>query len=139
MGIRILLADNHKIMRDGLVALIEKQPGMEVIAVAENGRRAVQLTRKLRPDVIVMDINMPGLNGIDATNQIISHSPNAKVIALSIYSDRQFVSEMLKAGASGYLLKDCAFEELTLAIRTVADNHNYLSASIRKNSDAKLE
>jgi DNA-binding NarL/FixJ family response regulator len=130
VSIRILLADDHRIMRDGLRSLLENQPEMAMVAEAQNGRRAVKLARKLKPDVIIIDINMPDLNGIDATGQIMSDCPAAKVIGLSMYSDKQFVVGMLKAGASGYLLKDCAFDELTNAIQTVAANQTYLSPSI---------
>jgi len=130
MSIKILIADDHKIFREGLRALIEKQPGMEVIEEVENGRKAVQLVRDLLPDVIIMDIAMPNLNGIEATRQIVSKIPNVKVIALSMHSDKRFVVEMLKAGASGYLLKDCAFEELAHAIRAVSTNRTYLSPKI---------
>ena len=127
---KILLADDHKIMREGLRALIEKHGDMDVVEEAGDGRTAVQLTRKLRPDVVVMDLTMPVLNGIDATRQIMAAVPGARVIALSIHSDRRFVSQMFKAGAKGYLLKDCASEELILAIRTVADGKTYLSPGI---------
>ena len=130
MEIRILLADDHKIIRDGLRAMIDKQDGMKVIADAENGRLAVELTRELVPNVVVMDVSMPDLNGVEAARQICASNPNTKVIALSMYSDRRFVMEMLKAGASGYLLKDCAFEELIQAIKAVSDNHTYLSPGI---------
>jgi DNA-binding NarL/FixJ family response regulator len=130
VSIKILIADDHQIMRDGLRSLIEKQPGMEVVAEAENGRTAVKLTRKVKPDVIVMDINMPDLNGIDATRQIVSESSGTKVIALSMYTDQQFVTGALKAGVSGYLQKDSAFEELSHAIRTVMANRTYLSPKI---------
>jgi DNA-binding NarL/FixJ family response regulator len=127
---RILLADDHKIMREGLRTLIEKQPDMKVVAEAENGRTAVQLAQKLFPEVVVMDIGMPDLNGIEATRQILANNPKVKVIALSMHSAKRFVVEMLKAGSSGYLLKDCAFEELTLAIRTVIANKVYVSPGI---------
>jgi DNA-binding NarL/FixJ family response regulator len=130
MSIKILLADDHQIMRDGLRSLIEQQGGMEVVAEAENGRAAVKLTRKFRPDVIVMDINMPDLNGIDATRQIVAEFPGTKVIAFSMYTDHQFVAGALKAGVSGYLQKDSAFEELERAIRTVISNQTYLSPKI---------
>lgn len=130
MEIRILLADDHKIIRDGLRTMIDKQEGMKVVADAENGRLAVELTRDLVPNVVVMDVSMPDLNGVEATRQIHSMNPHIKVIALSMYSDRRFVMEMLKAGASGYLLKDCAFEELIQAIKTVSENHTYLSPGI---------
>ena len=117
-------------MREGLRSLIEKQPDMEVVAEAENGRMAVQLVRKLFPEVVVMDIGMPDLNGIEATRQILANNPKVKVIALSMHSAKRFVIEMLKAGSSGYLLKDCAFEELALAIRTVIANQIYVSPGI---------
>jgi len=130
VSIRILLVDDHKIMRDGLRSLIEKQNGMAVVGEAENGRIALRLTRTLQPDVIVMDINMPDLNGIDATRQILAELPSVKIVAFSMHSDRQFVAEMLKAGVSGYLLKDAAFDELARAIRTVADNETYLCTKV---------
>jgi len=130
MSTRILLADDHRIVREGLRALIEKQPNMEVVAEAENGRTAVELVQKLHPDVIIMDVAMPDLNGIEATRQIIAKALSVKVIALSMHSDRRFVVEMLRAGASGYLLKDCAFEELVHAIRAVVINRIFLSPKI---------
>jgi DNA-binding NarL/FixJ family response regulator len=130
MSVKILLADDHRIMRDGLRSLIEKQLGMEVVAEAENGRAAVKLTRKFRPDVIVMDINMPDLNGIDATRQIVAEFPGTKVVAFSMHTDHQFVAGALKAGVSGYLQKDSAFEELERAIHTVISNQTYLSPKI---------
>lgn len=130
MSIKILIADDHKIIREGLRALIEKKPGMEVIGEVENGRKAVQLVEELLIDIIVMDIAMPDLNGIEATRQIVARAPGIKVIALSMHSDKRFVVEMLKAGASGFLLKDCAFEELIHAINTVMANRTYLSPKI---------
>jgi DNA-binding NarL/FixJ family response regulator len=130
MSVKILLVDDHKIILDGLRVLIEKQPGMEVVAEAENGRTALKLTGEFRPNVIVMDINMPDLNGIDATRQIVEEFPGTKVIAFSMYSDRQFVLGMLNAGVTGYLLKDHAFEELVRAIRTVVENKAYICPEI---------
>jgi len=130
MSIKILLADDHKITRQGLRSLLEKDDDMEVVAEAEEGRTAVQLARELLPDVVIMDVSMPDLNGMQATRQIVSESENVKIIALSMHSDTLFVSEMLKNGASGYLLKDCAFEELRRAIRTVVAGKTYLSPSI---------
>ena len=130
MSIRILLADDHRIMREGLRALLEKEAGIEILAEAENGRTAVELSRELNPDVVIIDIGMPDLNGIDATRQIVAESPSVKVIALSMHADRKFVREMLSAGASGYLLKDAAFEELSMALATVINNQTYLSPSV---------
>jgi len=130
MAITVILADDHKIIRDGLRTLIESESGMQVIAEAENGRETIKLAKELQPSVVIMDISMPDLNGIDATREIVNSSPGIKVIALSMHSDRRFVSGMLSSGASGYLLKDCAFEELAKAIRTVVTNHTYLSPMI---------
>lgn len=130
MKIKILLADDHKLMRDGLRALIEEQTEMEVVATAENGRTAVHMARKHKPDVALVDISMPDLNGIDATRQIINELPFIKIIALSMHSDRQFVEGMLKAGACGYLLKDCAVSELVQAIKSVVNDQVYLSPAI---------
>ena len=130
MSIKILLADDHNLIREGLRALISEEPNMTVIAEAEDGRTAVQLTAKLSPDVVIMDISMPGLNGIEATRQILSKSPAPKVIALSMHMERRMILEMLNAGASGYLLKDCAFGEVIRAIETVISNCTYLSPRI---------
>jgi len=130
MTIKILLADDHKIVREGLRSLLEKHADIGVIAEAGNGRTAVELTRKLSPDVVVMDISMPDLNGIEATRQIISARPEVKVIALSMHSDKRFVVGMFQAGASGFLLKDCAFEELASAILAVRANQKYLSPRV---------
>ncbi|MBP1747681.1 MAG: DNA-binding response regulator [Deltaproteobacteria bacterium] len=117
-------------MREGLKALIEKQPDMEVAAEAQDGLAVTKLARKLMPHVIIMDIGMPEMNGIDATRQVISENKDIKIIALSMHSDRRFVLEMLKAGASGYLLKDSAFEELVTAVHTVMTGQSYLSPRI---------
>ena len=130
MAIRILLADDHKIVRQGLRTLLEQEPDMEVVAEAEDGRIAVRLARELAPQVVIMDVGMPDLNGIEATRQVLADTPGLKVIALSMHSDRRFVVNMLKAGASGYLLKDSAFEELAAAIRVVMLNKTYLSPGV---------
>lgn len=127
MSIRILLADDHKIIREGLKSLLQKQSDMEVVEEVQDGVSAVRESEKLCPNIVIMDIGMPDLNGIEATRQIIARVSGVKVVALSMHSDKRFVVEMLKAGASGYLLKDCAFEELVSAIRTVATGHIYLS------------
>jgi DNA-binding NarL/FixJ family response regulator len=110
--------------------LLEKETDLEIVAEAENGRRALQLTRKLKPDVVIMDISMPDLNGIDATRQIVDELSNVRVVALSMHGERQFVEGMLSAGVSGYLLKDCAFDELVQAVRTVLRGKIYLSPDI---------
>ena len=130
MTIRVLIADDHTIMRAGLRSLLEKEDQIEVVAEAENGRRAVQLAVTHKPDVVVMDVSMPDLNGIEATSQVLESLPEAKVIALSMHSDKRFVMGMLRAGAFGYLLKDCASQELANAIVSVASNKKYLSPDI---------
>jgi len=130
MSKTILLADDHKIMRDGLRSLIEKQFGMEVVGEAEDGRSTVCMALELKPDIIIMDISMADLNGIEATRQIIAQQPESKIIALSMHSEKRYVKGILKAGALGYLPKDCAFDELSSAISTVAANNIYLSPKI---------
>ncbi len=130
MSIRVLIADDHKIMLAGLRSLLEKQADFEVVGEAENGRKAVQMALEKAPDVVVMDVSMPDLNGIEATTQIIESSKETKVVALSMHSDKRFVMGMLRAGASGYLLKDCASQELANAINQVAAGKKYLSPEI---------
>lgn len=130
MTIRIILADDHQIVRDGLRSLLEKETDMEVIAEADNGRTTVQLVKDLGPDVVVMDVAMRDLNGIEATRQVVSSSPGVKVIALSMHSDKRFVEGMLGAGASGYLLKDSAFEDLARAIHAVHAGQTYIGPEI---------
>lgn len=130
MSIRVLIADDHKIMLAGLCSLLEKQTDFEVVGEADNGRKAVQMAQEKKPDVVVMDVSMPDLNGIEATTQIIESLPETRVIALSMHSDKRFVMGMLRAGASGYLLKDCASQELANAIVQVAGGKKYLSPEI---------
>lgn len=130
MSIRVLLSDDHRIVREGLRTLLEKESDLEVVGEAEDGYSTVELARKLRPQVVVMDITMPGLNGIEATRRITEEVPAVKVLALSMHVDPRFVERILKAGATGYLPKDCASEELTRAIRTVSTNQTYLSPTI---------
>jgi len=130
METKVLIADDHKLFREGLRTLIEKEPYMRVIAEARDGRDAIQIARKLKPDIIIMDIAMPGLNGVEATRIIKSDIPDAKIIALSMHSDRNFVIETIKAGASGYVLKDCAFKDLFDAIKTVQSNRFYLEGLV---------
>ncbi|MDH3391241.1 MAG: response regulator transcription factor [Desulfobulbaceae bacterium] len=130
MSIRVLIADDHKIMLAGLRSLLEKQTDFEVVGEADNGRKAVQMAQEKTPDVVVMDVSMPDLNGIEATMQIVESLPKTGVIALSMHSDKRFVMGMLRAGASGYLLKDCASQELANAIVQVAGGKKYLSPEI---------
>jgi len=130
MSTTLLLVDDHKIMRHGIRSLLEKEAGMEVLEETNNGRTAIELAKSLSPDVIIMDIAMHDLNGIEATRQITPALPEVKVIMLSMHSDRQMVADALQAGAAGYLLKDCEFEELVRAIETVVSNRTYLSPEI---------
>lgn len=130
MATRILLADDHKIMREGLRALIEKHSQFEIVGQAEDGLTAVKLAQDLMPDIVIMDIGMPGLNGIEATRRIKAMVPGTRIIALSMYYDKRFVSGVLGAGASGYLRKDCALDELVTAIQVVTKNGTYLSPRV---------
>jgi DNA-binding NarL/FixJ family response regulator len=127
---RILIVDDHEILLEGLRGILEKQRDMEVVGEAHEGRSAVKLARELSPHVVIMDITMPGLNGIEATRMITAHDSPPKVIALTMHSTRRFMSEALKAGASGYLLKESASAELIQAIRTVVSGKAYLSPKI---------
>ena len=130
MSIRVLLSDDHRIMREGLRSLLEKEPDIELVGEAEDGRSTLKLASRLKPQVVVMDISMPDLNGIDATRKLLEKLPSVKVLALSMHTDQRFIEGMLRAGATGYLPKDCASEELVRAIRTVLSNQTYLSPSI---------
>lgn len=130
MNVKILLADDHRIVRDGLRSLIEKQPGLKVVCEAADGRTAVKLAAELKPDLVVLDLTMPGLSGLAAARQILAAQPRVKVLVLSMHADRRFVAETLGLGASGYVLKDNAFEELVQAIRTVMGGQVFLSPQI---------
>jgi two-component system NarL family response regulator len=130
MSIRILLVDDHQMMRDGLRSILDLEDGLDVVGEAGNGYEAVEKAEALRPSVVVMDIGMKDLNGVEATRQIMAQNPQAKVIALSTHSDESYVLSMLEAGASGYVLKDAAVEEMRLAIRAVVGGRHYLSPGI---------
>jgi two-component system response regulator NreC len=130
MSIKILIADDHQLTREGIRSMLEREPDMEVLGEAEDGRSAAKMARDLGPDVILMDVCMPEMNGVVATSIIHSESPKIKVLALSMLDDRRFVYHMLRAGASGYIIKDCSFKELSRAIRRVMQNKTYLSPGI---------
>jgi two-component system response regulator NreC len=127
---RILLADDHEILREGLRALLQKQSDVEIIGEARDGRAALEMSRDLKPDIVIMDIGMPGLNGIEATRQIKVEAPGVKVITLSMHAERRFVTGMLGAGASAYVLKSAALDELLDAVRAVRENRLYTSPEI---------
>lgn len=130
MSITILLADDHHLFREGLRSLIENNDTAQVVGEAGDGAEALRLVGELKPDMVIMDLTMPIMSGIEATREITRHHPGTKVLALSMECDRFFVVEVLKAGATGYLLKDCAFAELSDAITTVAGGETYLPAKI---------
>jgi len=130
MNIRLLLADDHQLMREGLKALIEKEDDLILVGEAENGYDTITLAQKLAPHVIVMDVAMPDLNGIEATRRVLEINPNIKVVALSGHLNKEFVRQMLESGASAYILKTRAYEELTRAVHEVMANRKYLSPEI---------
>ena len=127
---RILIVDDHGIVREGLKSLLQNQPDMEVVGEGQDGQVAVELAEQLSPDVVIMDMSMPNLNGIEATRLILQHRPNTRVIILSMHSDRHIVKETLEAGASAYVLKSNLFDEMLRALETVAEGGRYLSPRI---------
>jgi DNA-binding NarL/FixJ family response regulator len=124
---RILIVDDHKIVREGLRALIEETEGFEVIGEARNGREAIRIAKQLQPDIVIMDVAMAEMNGIEATRQLVAQQSQAKVLALSMHSDSRYVRQMLEAGAMGYLLKDNAFEEIVIALQSLMAGRLYVS------------
>jgi DNA-binding NarL/FixJ family response regulator len=136
MSIRVLIADDHAILRHGLARALEQEKDIELVGQAGDGRSAMELARERTPDVVVMDVGMPDLNGIEATRAIRRDVPQTRVIALSMHSANRYVREMFKAGAAGYLLKDGGFDELTEAIRLVAKGQTYISPAV---SDTVLQ
>jgi DNA-binding NarL/FixJ family response regulator len=130
--IRVLLADDHGVVRKGLRFVLENEPDIEVVGEASDGRQAIEASDEKNPNVVVMDIAMPRLNGIDATAQIMKHQPQTGVIILSMYSDEEYLLRALTAGAKGYLLKDTAESELVNAVRTVASGKPFFSPDIAK-------
>lgn len=129
----ILLADDHALVRAGIRTLLEKLPGISILAESGDGRQTIALTAAHRPDVVIMDISMPNLNGLDATARIVREHPHTKVLILSMHTGEDYVFQALRAGATGYLLKDAASDELALAITAVRRGETYLSPTISKN------
>ena len=130
MTTKVLIADDHQLFREGLVNLLSSAPDVEVIAEAEDGKEATEKTKKLKPDVLLIDIGMPHMNGIEATRVLKKDMPDLKIIAVSMHSDRQFVKGILEAGADGYLLKNCTYRQLIDAIQSVNSGKKYLSDDI---------
>jgi DNA-binding NarL/FixJ family response regulator len=132
MGLRILLADDHTLVRQGLRKLLEERPEWEVVAEAGDGRQAVRLAEQVKPDVCVLDVAMPTLNGIEATRQITRRVPTARVLVLSMYSDEAYIAQILQAGAVGYILKDSADVDLIQAVSEVARGKSFFSPPIAR-------
>ena len=130
MTIRIIIADDHGVVAEGLKHVVETQPDMEVVSLAVDGREALRLARELSPDVVLMDLSMPELNGADATRAILERDPKCRVIVLSMYAEREYVRRALKAGASGYVVKRSAAKEVVDAIRAVYAGQRYLSPRV---------
>jgi two-component system, NarL family, response regulator NreC len=128
--IRILLADDHAVVRQGFKMILAAQPDMEIVGEAGNGRETIELAEKLRPEVVVMDVSMPELNGIEATRRLASSTPHTRVVALSMHKDSVYVREILRAGARGYLLKESLAGDLVAAVRAVASGEGYLSPAV---------
>jgi len=128
--LRILIADDHQVVREGLKALINSQPDMHVVGEAEDGRAAWQMAKSLEPDVVVMDVSMPELSGAEATERLRRDCPQVKVLTLTIYEDKGYLQQLLKAGASGYVLKRTVMEELARAIRAVAKGGSYVDPTL---------
>ena len=130
MTIRILIADDHQVVRDGLSALLHNPPRYTVIGTACDGREAAVMARKLNPDVVIIDIAMPELNGVDATKRMLAEMPGLRIIALSMHSDKRYISGMLQAGALAYVRKESAFEEITAAVDAVSQGNVYLGEGV---------
>lgn len=130
MKIKVLIADDHQLFREGLVNLLFSAPDIEVIAQAENGLEAIQMSKNLKPDVILLDIAMPKMNGIEAAKELKKVMPNLKIVTVSMHSDKQYVKGVLEAGVDGYLLKNCTYRQLTDAIKSVYAGKKFLSEDI---------
>ncbi len=139
MTIRLLIVDDHEVVRKGFCSLLADQEGVEIVAEAAQGREGLAKARQLSPDLVLMDLEMPDMNGIVATTQIRMHCPETQVLGLSMHADDRFVTEMLRAGARGYLLKSCRLEELLRAIRTVVAGGVFLSAEVARSVMDRLD
>lgn len=132
MTLRVVLVDDHRMFREALRPLLAQTPGFEIAGEAGDGQEAVELCARLAPDVVIMDVSMPGLNGLEATRRILAERPRTRVVVLSMHADRRFVAETLRAGAAAYVLKDAGFAELVRALQAVAEGRTYLSEPVRQ-------
>ena len=132
MNLRVVLVDDHRMFREALRPLLAQTPGFEIAGEAGDGQQAIELCAQLAPDVVIMDVSMPGLNGIEATRRILAERPQTRVVVLSMHADRRFVAETLRAGAAAYVLKDAGFAELVRALQAVAEGRTYLSEPVRQ-------
>jgi len=130
MSTKILIADDHGILRQGISSLIRECADMQVVGEANNGLAAVEMARKLKPDIVLMDVTMSGLNGIEATRKIKGEMPEIKILALTVHAEKDVVLDMVRAGTSGYILKECVFEDLVNALKTLIAGQSYLSPQI---------
>lgn len=130
MSLRIVLADDHRIMREGLAAMLRQEPDFDIVGQADDGAALVRIARKLQPDVVITDVSMPGLNGIEAIRRILEETPGVKVLCLSVHTEKSLVAAVMDAGAAGYVLKDCLYEELIRAVRAVVAQQVYISPGI---------
>jgi DNA-binding NarL/FixJ family response regulator len=130
MSIRLLLAEDHRIVREGLAALLLREPDMDLVGEAADGAELLKLARELHPDLVITDLSMPGLNGMEAMRRILAEVADVKILCLSVHDERPLVAAVIDAGAAGYLLKDCAFTELVRAVRAAVAGQVYLSPAI---------
>lgn len=130
MTINVVLADNYQMLREAFRTLLQCHPSISILGETDNGKVAIELTQQLQPDVLILDVKMPGIDGLEATREIKSKVPDTRILALSMYTDEEFIVKILKAGASGYLQTDCAFEELILAVKTVYSGRFYLGRAV---------
>lgn len=132
MTLRVVLVDDHRMFREALRPLLAQTPGFEIVGEAGDGQQAIELCAQLAPDVVIMDVSMPGLNGLEATRRLLAERPRTRVVVLSMHADRRFVAETLRAGAAAYVLKDAGFAELVRALQAVAEGRTYLSEPVRQ-------
>lgn len=130
MTIRILITDDHQLFRDGIANLLAASPQIEIVAQAENGHEAIEKAKRLKPDILIMDLSLPVINGVDATRILHKELPETKVLILSMHAEKNYIKEALEAGAFGYLFKDCTYDQLIEAINTVYHGKKYLSDKI---------